>query len=89
MFGKIFASLSSILIGQNPVEILPPPADIRRISGGGISNFPAQDQSTKHDVRMEDILRITDWVSAGLPSSGEWKTSGGYFIIRILGVSLS
>ena len=30
LFGKIFASLSSILIGQNPDEILPPPADIRR-----------------------------------------------------------
>ena len=46
MFGMISASLSSILIGQKPDEILPPsggyPVDIRRISGGGISNFPAQ-----------------------------------------------
>ena len=42
LFGEIFASLSSILIGQNPDEILPPPADIRWISGGGISNFPAR-----------------------------------------------
>ena len=31
LFGKIFASLSSIPIGQKPDEILPPsPADIRR-----------------------------------------------------------
>ena len=40
LFGKIFASLSSTLIGQKPDEILPPsggyPMDIR-----GISDFMA------------------------------------------------
>ena len=34
LFDKIFASMSLILIGQNPDEILPPPADIGWISGG-------------------------------------------------------